>query len=81
MNERWYVLVVKITSQDTEDRSFTPYTNKETAYRKYFEAMTGIGAGSKKITACLMDNDLNTIKREMWIQAKEPAPEDESSEE
>lgn len=75
MNERWYVLVVKITSQDTEDRSFTPYNVKETAYRKYFEAMTGIGAGSKKITACLMDSDLNTIKREMWIQEESQSEE------
>lgn len=68
MNERWYVLVVKITSQDTEDRSLTPYDVKETAYRKFFEAMTGIGAGSKKITACLLDADLNTVKRELWKQ-------------
>ena len=37
--------------------------------------MTGIGAGSKKITACLMDSDLNTIKREMWIQEESQSEE------
>ena len=68
MGNRYYVLEVTVTSQDTETRKFTPYDNPDTAERKFFEAMTGIGGGSKKIMALLLDSNLNTIKKEVWIQ-------------
>lgn len=64
----WYVLSITVTSQDTEDRKFTPYTNKDTALRKFYEAFGGIGGGPKKITVLLLDDDLNKVKREQWIQ-------------
>lgn len=63
----WYVLSITVTSQGTEDRKFTPYSNKDTALRKFYEVFSGIGGGSKKITVLLLDNDLNRIKREQWI--------------
>lgn len=62
----WYVLSITVTSQGTEDRKFTPYTNKDTALRKFYEVFSGIGSGSKKITVLLLDSDLNRIKREHW---------------
>lgn len=69
MENRYYVLETRITSQDTEVRNFTPYDVLETAQRKYHEALTGIGAGSKKIAVLLLDSNLNTIQKEVWIQA------------
>ena len=84
MENRYYVLEVTITSKDTETRKFTPYDVLETAQRKYHEALTGIGAGSKKIAVVLLDSNLNQIQKEVWIQAEdeeEETPEETPSEE
>ena len=79
MIQRYYVLVTKVTSKDTEAREFTPYDVLETAQRKFHEALTGIGAGSKRICAVLLDPTLNQIQREVWVQA-EDEPEETPSE-
>ena len=71
MAKRYYLLVVKITSQDTEDRSLTPYDVKETAIRKFHEAFNTIGGGSKKISAILLDDNLGIVKSEVWEQDAE----------
>lgn len=63
---RYYVLNVTINSQGTENRNFTPYDVKETALRKFFEPLCNIGAGPKKITVILYDEDLNIVKKESW---------------
>jgi hypothetical protein len=76
MENRYYVLDIKITSKDTEDRKLTPYNDLTTAQRKYHEALTGIGAGSKRICVALLDTYLNTIQREVWMEP-EPEPEPE----
>ena len=68
MNERYYVLETKITSQGTETRNFTPYDSLTTAQRKYHEALTGIGAGSKRICVALLNQYLDTINKEVWTE-------------
>lgn len=81
MNERYYVLVVTKTSKDTETRDFTPYNDLIVAQRKFHEALTGIGAGSKAIGVILFDPWLNVIQREIWIEPTpepEPEPEEET---
>lgn len=86
INKRLYVLEITTTSQGTEERHFTPYDNTETAYRKFYEPLTKIGAGPKKIVVGLYDSDLNQIKRESWekpeeLEVVEPVtPEDEPTE-
>jgi len=76
MQNRYYLVVVKITSKDTEDRSFTPYDDLTVAQRKYHEALTGIGAGSKRICVALLDTYLNVVQKEVWVEPEpEPAPE------
>lgn len=65
---RYYLVEVKITSNGTEDRQFTPYDVLETAQRKFHEALTGIGAGSRKISVALLDSNLNTVQKEVWQQ-------------
>lgn len=74
MNNRYYILDVKITSQDTETRALTPYDDLTVAQRKYHEALTGIGAGSKRICVALLDTYLNVVKKEVWV---EPEPEEQ----
>ena len=64
----YYLVNVTISSNGTEDRQFTPYDVLETAQRKYHEALTGIGAGSRKISVCLLDSNLNQIQKEVWQQ-------------
>ena len=76
MNNRYYILDIKLTSQGTETRNLTPYDDLTTAQRKYHEALTGIGAGSKRICVALLDTYLNTIQKEVWIEP-EPEPEEE----
>ena len=65
---RYYLFNVTITSTGTEDRKLVPYDNLETAQRKYHEALTGIGAGSRRIAVSLLDYNLNVIKKEVWQQ-------------
>lgn len=71
---RYYLVVVKITSQDTEDRQLTPYDNKDTAYRKFHEAFGSIGSGSKKISAMLLTEDFGIEKTEVWSGSSEVTP-------
>lgn len=76
MPNRYYVLSTRITSQNTEERTITPYDSFETAQRKYHEPFGGIGAGNKKIAVLLLDSNLNTIQKEVWIEASEETPEE-----
>ena len=76
MNNRYYVLTVTKTSQDTETRDFKPYNDLTIAQRKYFEALTAIGTGVKAICVLLLDPWLNVVKREAWVEPEsEPTPE------
>ena len=68
---RYYLIVVKITSQDTEERNLTPYDVKETALRKFHEAFNTIGGGSKKISVMLLDSNFGIVKNEVWEQEAE----------
>jgi len=77
MEQRFYVVEVTTNSTGTETRKLTPYDNSETAYRKFFEIMTGIGGGALKICALLLDENLNQIKKEVWVKYIEPEPEPE----
>ena len=82
MNNRYYVLVVTKTSTDTETREFTPYNDLTVAQRKYHEALTGIGAGSKAIGVLLLDPWLNVIQKEIWTEpVVETEPEETPTEE
>lgn len=78
MNNRYYVLTVTKTSQDTETRDFTPYNDLTIAQRKYFEAITAIGTGVKAICVLLLDPWLNVVKREAWVEPVEETPEEET---
>lgn len=78
--ERYYILDVKLTSNDTETRNLTPYDDLTVAQRKYHEALTGIGAGSKRICVALLDTYLNIIQKEVWIEpVEEETPEETPS--
>lgn len=75
---RYYLIVVKITSQDTEDRQLTPYDDINTATRKFHEAFNSIGGGSKKISAMILDSNFGIVKTEVWTlpeQQEEPVEE------
>lgn len=78
MNNRYYVLTVVKTPQDTETRDFTPYNDYVIALRKYHEALTGIGTGCKGIIVELFDPWLNIVDKETWVEPQpEPKPEPE----
>ena len=77
----YYVVTVVVTSTGTEDRKLTPYADVDTALRKFFETFGVIGGGPKKISALLLDSNLNTIKRESWsAPVEEPVNPDEEVE-
>lgn len=73
---RFYVLTVKLTSKDTEDRNLTAYEDETTARRKFHDALTGIGAGSKRICVALLDTYLNTLQKESWVDPNAEIPEE-----
>ena len=67
MEERYYLVVVKVTSQGAEERTLTPYDNKDTALRKFHEAFEVIGGGPKYIAATIIEkNSFSEIKCEIW---------------
>ncbi len=72
---RFYLLSVTINSDGKEVRNFTPYDVKDTAIRKFYECFNAVGGGPKKITALLLDDNLNYVKREQWIQEVEEGEE------
>ena len=77
MNERYYLVVVKVTSQGAEERNLTPYDNYDTAVRKFHEAFNVIGGGPKYIAATILDKEgFNQLRREIWVQAEEPETEE-----
>lgn len=73
MEERYYLVTIKVTSQGTEERALTPYDNYDTALRKFHEAFNVIGGGPKYIGAVILDRGINELKAEIWTE--EPAPE------
>jgi len=78
MNEKFYVVEVTTNSSGTETRLLTQYNDNETAFRKFFEPLGGIGAGPTKICVLLLDENLNVIKQEVWIKNVEPETEEEA---
>lgn len=74
MEERYYVVSVTTTSNGSEQRGITYYTDLETALRKFFEPLESIGAGPLKICVLLLDKYLNVIKHETWEHVE---PEEE----
>ena len=77
MNERYYLVVVKITSQGAEQRELTPYDDYDTCVRKFHEAFNVIGGGPKYIGATILDRGMNQRRVEIWQQAEEPEPNEE----
>lgn len=74
MEERYYLVVVKVASGGTEDRQLTPYDDYNTALRKFHEAFNSIGAGPKYIAATILEKNMFAqIKCEVWKEA-EPEP-------
>jgi hypothetical protein len=75
---RFYLVNVVISSKDTEVRTLTPYDDIDTATRKFHESFGSIGGGSKKIATILLDEFMNEIKKEVWLEPQpEPEPEPE----
>ena len=68
MEEKYYVVEVTIGSTGTETRNFTPYTNKETALRKFYAPLGSIGAGPSRISVLLLNAYLDVVKKETWEQ-------------
>lgn len=72
--ERYYLVVVKVLSTDTEDRQLTPYDDYNVALRKFHEAFNSIGGGPKYIAATILDKaTFSEIKCETWKQEETPA--------
>lgn len=75
---RFYLVSIVISSKDTEVRNLTPYDDIDTATRKFHESFGSIGGGSKKIATILLDEYMNVIKKEVWLEPQpEPEPEPE----
>lgn len=80
MNNRVYLVTVTISSSDSEVRNLTPYDNQDTAIRKFHEIFNTVGAGSKKVSAVLLDSNLYPIKSDNWEHIEpEPVPTPEET--
>ena len=75
---RFYVVKIIITSSGAENRDLSAYDDIDVATRKYHEGFNTIGGGPKKIGMTLLDENLNAIKKEVWLEPQpEPEPEPE----
>lgn len=72
MTERYYLVVIKVTSQGAEERNLTPYDDYDTAVRKFHEAFNVIGGGPKYIGATILDRYMNERRAEIWQEEVEP---------
>lgn len=72
---KYQLVSVIINSKGTETREMTPYDDKDTAIRKFHEKFDTVGAGSKNISVLLLDDSLNPIKHEVWVQTEKPTTE------
>lgn len=59
MSNNYYVVVIKKLSNDSIERTITPYGDKDVALRKYHEAFNVIGGGPKRITAMIIQDSIN----------------------
>lgn len=66
MEERYYLVTIKVTSQGTEERNLTPYDDYNTALRKFHEAFNVIGGGPTYISALILDRAMHELKVEVW---------------
>jgi len=55
----------------------TKYTDYDTALRNYYQIMTLVGQGGTKICALLLDENLNEIKKDVYIKVVEPETTEE----
>lgn len=79
MNKFQLVSVI-VNSTGTETRNMTPYDDYDTAFRKFHEAFKTAGAGSKKISVVLMDDNLNSVMHEVWVQTEKPTTTEQTTE-
>lgn len=72
--ERIYLEVIQHNSQGAESRELTPYTNEETAIRKFHEAFSVVGAGPIFVSAVLHDKYHNILPgfQSFWEKKAEP---------
>ena len=78
MEERYYLVVVKVTSNGSEERNLTPYDDYNTALRKFHEAFNVIGGGPKYIAVTILEKSMfSEVKCEVWREAVEPEPVEE----
>ena len=75
MENRWYVLKIVVNSSGTEERSLTPYDDKDTAIRKWHEIFNVIGGGPKFVSGTILDRYMNKDEKHTdWWQEEEPEP-------
>lgn len=62
MEEKVYVLTIKVLSNGNEERTLTPYDDVDTAERKWHEAFNTIGGGPKFIGCEVIDRYFNVVR-------------------
>lgn len=66
MEKRYYVVNVTTNSNGSETRELIPYTDEETALRKFYAPLGNIGSGPIKICVLLLDEYFEVIEKKVW---------------
>lgn len=66
MEKKYYVVNVTTNSNGSETRELTPYTNEETALRKFYVPLGNIGGGPTKICVLLLDEYFEVLEKKVW---------------
>lgn len=74
MEERVYLITIKVLSNGNEERAMTPYDDPDTAERKWHEAFNVIGGGPKFISAEVVDKYFNVVNglNRVWMEKETP---------
>lgn len=72
----YYVTKANITTAGKDDTDFKSFDSYDAALKFYHLIFSNGISANKKVKAMLTDENLNVIKKEVWLAA-EPEPEEE----
>ena len=73
---KYYVTKANITTKGSEDSELKSFDTYDSALKHYHLIFSNGISANKKVSAQLTDENLNVVKKDVWVLA-EPEPEEE----
>lgn len=73
---KFHVIRADITAKGSENKDIKSFDNYDNALKFYYECFHNNINVENKVCTMLTDENLNQIKKEVWIAPQETAPEE-----